>query len=348
MTAYARPSYTDLNSRIAADLAAMPGALRGPLSAAWARAAHGQHGYLEWIDKQCSPLTCELERLYDWAALYGVGRLMATAATGNALATGTVGTQILAGTQLRGQNGLDYTVVSAVVLGAGSTLVPVRCDTPGLDGNLIGGQVIALIDPVPGCTSTLTIADAGLTGGAADEEVDDWRVRVADEWQVVTTRGARSGKDDDYRHWAKSAHPSVTGALIQRHALGIGTVLVRPICNALADRLPSPAVLHAVSAYLLDIAPATADWQVAAPLKRAVTVSIDLLPGFDTTGNRANIYSALGAIVLAEQSETSLLAMAEVDAAVATVTSQYTRIAPVTDLAVAPGEVFVLNPILWP
>lgn len=347
MTAYVRPSYTDLNARIAADLAAMPAVLRGPLSVAWARSCHGQHGHLDWIDKQCSPLTCELERLYDWAALYGVDRLGATASIGPALATGTVGTPLLAGTQLRGPNGLDYTVQAAVVLGAGSTSISVRCDTTGSAGNLAAGQTLTLVDPIPGCSNTLTIDVPGLTGGEEEEDVDDWRVRVADEWRTVVTRGARSGKDEDYRFWAKSAHPSVTGALIQRHVLGMGTVVVRPICNGLADRLPTQAVLDAVATYLLGIAPATADWRVIAPIKRAVTVSIDLLPGFDTAENRAAISSAIGATVLAEESETSLLAMAEIDAATATVTSQYTRLAPVADIAVAAGEVLVLNPIVW-
>ena len=78
-----------------------------------------------------------------------------------------------------------------------------------------------------------------------------------------------------------------------------------------------------------------------------MTVTIDLLPGFDTAENRAAISSAVGATVMAEESETSLLAMAEIDAATATVTSQYTRLAPVADIAVAAGEVLVLNPIVW-
>ena len=61
----------------------------------------------------------------------------------------------------------------------------------------------------------------------------------------------------------------------------------------------------------------------------------------------AAIASAIGATVLAEESETSLLAMAEIDAATATVTSQYTRLEPTADIAVVAGEVLVLNPIVW-
>lgn len=345
MTAYVRPSYTDLNARIAADLAAMPAVLRGPLSVAWAQACHSQHGHLEWIDKQCSPLTCELERLYDWAALYGVDRLEATAAAGHLLATGAAGTPILAGTQLRGQNGLDYTVRAAVVLNAGSTSVPVRCDSTGSAGNLLAGQTLTLIDPLPGCDSLMRVDAPGLTGGSADELVDDWRLRVAEEWQVVVTRGSRSGKMEDYRFWARSAHPSVSGALVQPHAMGVGTVLVRPICNTLTHRMPTQAVLDAVSAYLYTNAPATADWMIAAPIEHAVDVSIVLLPAADTAEHRAAIFVAVNAAVLAKSSETSVLAIGEIDAAVATVTSQYTRLAPLADIAVDDGEVLVLNPI---
>lgn len=347
MTYYVRPSYTELKTRIEADLAAMPAVLRGGLASAWAKVCHGEHGHLDWIDKQCSPLTCDLERLYDWAALYGVERLLATAATGNVLATGTVGTHLLAATQLRGQNGLDYTVLAAVTLGAGLTAVAVRCTSAGSAGNQAAGLTVTLVDPVPGVDGTLTVGIGGLSGGAAEEELEAWRARVADEWQVVTTRGARSGKPDDYRFWARSAHPSVTGALVQLHALGIGTVLVRPICNGLTDRAPSPAILAAVAEYFYSIAPATADWRLAAPIRRAVPVSIDLLPAADTGGNRAAITTALQAAVLAESSETSLLAMAELDAAIATVTDQYTRIAPLADIAVAAGEVLVLDPVAW-
>ncbi|QSB03466.1 baseplate J/gp47 family protein [Methylomonas sp. BW4-1] len=347
MTDYVRPSYVELKARIETDLAAVPAVLRGPLAAMWARACHAQHGNLEWIDKQCSPLTCELERLYDWAALYGVDRLGATAATGNVLATGTVGTSLLAETVLRGQNGLDYTVLAAVTLGAGSTPVSARCNTAGSAGNMLAAQTLTLVDPVPGISGTLTVAIGGLTGGAEQETLESWRARVADEWRTMVTRGARSGKPDDYRYWAKSAHPSITTALVQPQALGLGTVIVRPICNGLLNRLPSPAVLAAVSAYLTDIAPATADWSVVAPLVRAVTITIDLLPGYDTVDNRNAITAALSALVLAESSETSLLAMAEIDAAIATVTTQYTRIAPLADIAIGAGEVFVLQPVVW-
>ena len=325
----------------------MPAALRGPLSAAWAQACHAQHGHLDWIAAQCSPLTCEEERLYDWAALYGVDRLLATPASGAALATGTPGAQLLAGTVLRGANGLDYTVSAAVIFAASSATVSLSCTAAGSDGNLPAGAVLSLVDPVMGCDNVLTVDAAGLTGGAADELLEDWRLRVADEWTTVTTLGARSGKPDDYRAWAKGAHPSVTTALVQLHALGFGTVTVRPICNSLAGRLPTPAVLDAVAAKLAGVSPAGADWSVTAPIPHLVAVGLHLLAGVDTAANRTAIDTAVASLLASKTSENALLDMAEIDAAVATVTTHYSRTAPLADITAAEGEVLVLSAVNW-
>lgn len=134
---------------------------------------------------------------------------------------------------------------------------------------------------------------------------------------------------------------------MQLHTLGMGTVVVRPICNGLADRMPTQAVLDAVATYFEDIVPATADWRVVAPNPRRVTVSLSLPASVDTSVNRAAIESALSALVLSETSEDAVLAMAEIDAATATVTSQYTRLAPTADISVSAGEVLVLSPVDW-
>jgi uncharacterized phage protein gp47/JayE len=187
----------------------------------------------------------------------------------------------------------------------------------------------------------------GLTGGAAQESVEDWRARVVDEWQTVTTVGARGGRSADYVYWAKSAHPSVTGALVQMHTLGMGTVVVRPICNGLVNRLPTQAVMDAVLVKLQSAAPVMPEIDVVAPALRPVGVTLDLAATVDTAGNRAAIYAALTALVLAEQSAGSTLLLSELDAAVATVTTQYTRTAPMADVTCVAGEVFAPPVIIW-
>jgi uncharacterized phage protein gp47/JayE len=348
MPAYPRPSLSDLDARINVDLSAVPAVLRGPLSHAWARACHGLHGHLEWIDRQNSPLTCELERLYDWAALYGVARLAATPATGTAVAAGSPGSVILADTLLRGPNGLDYRVLAAQFMAnSGVAVVSLRSEASGEDANLPSGARLTLIDPLSGIAGTLVVGEDGLSGGAPEESLDDWRLRVADEWQAMTVRGARGGRAEDYRYWAESAHPAVTGALVFPHALGLGTVVVRPICDGAINRLPTPGVLSSVADHLSAVAPATADWRLAAPLVRPVTVVLRLEPSADNAEARARIAAALNAAVLAEAREDAVLGMAEIDAAVATVTSQYTRLAPTENVAAYPGEVLALSEVAW-
>jgi uncharacterized phage protein gp47/JayE len=343
---YTRPTYAQLNARIAADLAAMPAVLREPLSAAWARLCHGMHGHFDWVVLQTSPLTCELERLYDWAELYAVPRLLATAASGSVTVTGTVGATLLAGTTARGSNGLDYQTLAAVTVGVGGTAtVDVRCVSTGAASNLTAGQLLTITSAVAGISSTLT-ATAGLTGGAEDEVVDDWRARVADEWTALVTDGARGGKYADYVYWAKSAHPSVTGALVQLHTLGIGTVVIRPICDELAGRMPTATVLAEVVAYLANASPMV-DVSVMSPTAKSVTVSIDLVASVDTAANRASIAEAVGALVFSKESAGATITPAEIDDAVSSVTAQYTRIAPTANTTCGAGEVFVLQPIVW-
>lgn len=349
ISSYIRPTYTALLNRIQGDLAFLPAVLRVPLAAALARAKNGMHGHLDWIDAQTSPLTCELERLYDYAALYGVDRLLATYSVGISLANGNLGAPLLAEALARGQNGLDYIVLSSINLGAGDTAVSIRCTTAGLGGNLPAGATLTLVDPVAGVNSTLTVGALGITGGDADESVDAWRLRVCDEWQTVVARGARSGKSEDYRYWAKSAHSSVTGAIVQPHALGAGTMVVRPICNGLDSRLPTQAVIDAVAAKYLISAPGTADWRLTFPAAHALTLNLHLLPAVDTLANRNAISSALGALVLTKDNSTaekSALLWAEVDVAISVITDQYVldESAPISWAA---DEVLVLNPINW-
>lgn len=344
---YSRPSFAELNTRIAADLAALPAALREPLSAAWARACHGLHGHLDWSVLQTSPLTCELERLYDYAALYAVPRLEATAASGSVTASGTPGATLLAGSVARASNGLDYVVPSSAVIGVGGTvLVPVRCTSTGASTNLQSGLTLTLVASLAGISSMMSVTAGGLNGGSDDELVDDWRARVVDEWQTLVAEGARGGKPRDYVYWARSAHPSVTGALVQLHTLGIGTVVVRPVCNGLPDRLPTPTVLDAVAGFLTTIAP-VADVFVAMPVLRTLSVTLTLVSAVNTAENRAAIFSALNELVLTKSVSGAVIMPSEIDGAVLSVTNQYTRFAPVADTVAAAGEIFVLNPIVW-
>jgi uncharacterized phage protein gp47/JayE len=345
--AYIAPTFAALKARIEQDLSALVAVLRLALAVVFAKAVSSLHVHLEWIDQQCSPLTCSLERLYDWAVLYSVTRLDATFATGQIAVTGNVGAFVLLDELLRADNGLDYAVTAAVELASGVNLVSIKCTTAGQAGNITVGSVLTFVEPQAGVDSQATVNANGITGGAEQEDLETWRARVVDEWQVVTEYGGRSGKNRDYVAWAKKAHPSVTGALVYRNILGMGTILVRPICNGLEGRLPTTAIMDAIAAKFLELAPAGADWSLALPLQQLVTVNLTLNPAVDSEANRALITNAINNLILAENSETSVIFMAELDAAIASVTTQYTRNAPLADITVNSGSVFILNAVVF-
>lgn len=347
MEEYNAPTFEALKNRIMQDLSGFFAMLRLALAVVLAKTVSSLHIHIEWIDRQSSPLRCSLARLYDWALLYVTERLEATKATGNILVTGNVGAFALLGELLRGDNGLDYIVTSAVELVDGDNEVPVRCQMAGRAGNLLVGSKLTYIEPQPGVDSETTVGATGLTGGEEQEAVEPWRARVVDEWQVAVQSGGRSGKLDDYKAWAKKAHPSVTGALAYRNILGMGTIVVKPICNGLDGRLPTEAVLNAVKAKILELSPAGADWSAAYPGQHMINVALDLNDDVDSVQNRALVTAALNSLVLSENSETSVLGEAELAAAVASVTTQYTGLTPNSDTTVNEGAVFVLNSVVF-
>ncbi len=347
MTSYARPSYSQLHERIAADLAAMPLVLREPLSAAWARACHGEHGHLDWLYAQISPLTCDEDRLQDWAALYAVTRLAAISASGAVTVSGTVGATVPKGAALRGGNGLDYLTTEAVTLTGATAVVGVVCALAAVAGNLQAGEVLTLVVPVAGLAGTAVVGAAGLEGGADQEPTEDWRARVADEWRTVTIYGARGGRRDDYLFWALAAHPSVTGALVQTNTLGWGSIVVRPICNGLADRLPTASVMQAVAAYLALKVPAMPVLSLAQPVLRPVAVSLALAVSVDLPETRAAIGLALAALVQSKQSDLAVITPDEVASAVRTVTQRFSLLLPAADVVCGAGEIFALPSVVW-
>lgn len=341
-----RPTFGQLLARIRVDFADVPEHVRDGVTASWARAVDGVHDHIAWYARQSNPSTCDEELLPLWAWLYGVDRLEARAAEGLATATGNPGAIVLDDAVLRSLSRKDYRAREAATLDAnGAATVRVVAEELGVASNLAAGSVIALIDPIAGVQTNFTVGAAGLSGGAERETMEAWRTRLTEEWREVTTNGARGGKEGDYVYWCRSARPDVTGAIVQRHVLGWGTVIVRPICDGLPNRLPTQAVLEACSDKLWATAPATADWRLALPVPKTVKVVLDLESAVDNTANRAQITADIQAIVDAEVGSGSKLLLAEIDGAVAKTTTNYTRVAPTANVEAGAIEVLVLESV---
>lgn len=224
---YQRPGITQLRDQANADIlvaSGLPTLLRrSPLRVlgyALAGLVHGVYGYIDWIAKQAVPFTATDEFLEAWAALVGVYRKPATAATGTASFTGPAGQTIPAGTALRATDGSTYTTAAILTLtSSGSGTVGIAAALDGSAYTMTPGMPLALASPIFGVQS-------GATGQPAvagtDTELDaPFRTRMLQRWAAPP----QGGDTEDYREWAEAV-PGVTRAWVKPLGMGAGTVVV--------------------------------------------------------------------------------------------------------------------------
>ncbi|WP_288806489.1 baseplate J/gp47 family protein [uncultured Novosphingobium sp.] len=222
---FSRPTLTSLRSQVAADIAAgLPGLnalLRynnlNILGDVEAGLVDGCYGYLDWITQQSVPFTSEDEFLEGWAALKGVTRKPAVAATGNVTLNGTGGI-VPAGTALTRSDGANFTVDADVELVGGVAVVAVTAIATGAASNTVLGTTLSLAAAISGVNSLGTVS-AAISGGSDVERDDDLRTRMITEY----SRPASGGSANDYVNWALSI-PGVTRAWCERNVFGSGTV----------------------------------------------------------------------------------------------------------------------------
>lgn len=201
--------------------------------------AHLHYGYLDYIALQATPYTATDEWLAGWAALKGVFRKPATAATGPEVSfTGTAGRSIPAGSRLNRSDGYTYQLDNAVTLGQDGTgkgtitaVLPDPSSDPtggGAAGNADAGTLLALDMAIAGVQSQVTAVQA-ITGGADIELQEDFRARMLLAYQET----AQGGNDEDYEGWALEV-PGITRAWVVRRLMGFGTVGIYIMCDGVS------------------------------------------------------------------------------------------------------------------
>lgn len=235
---------------------------------------HSMYGMIEYYGKQISDDDKDDDVLIAEAATYGIYRVSAAFAIGSITVAGTVGATISAGTQFKTSDGQYYTVDADHMMDTTSTDVAVTAVAAGVTGNQDAGTTLHLLSAVPGIANTATVTAAGIKAGADIEEMSRLRARLW-ERKVNPPQG---GCDFDYIRWAKAAHSDVTRAWVYAHEDGIGSVTVRFVTEDLADSIPTPAHVTAVSNYInqLEVRPAgmralTIEAPTAAPLNLVFT-----------------------------------------------------------------------------
>ena len=350
---FIRPQVAEIQQRVIADLSARLGLESIPaqsvlraIATAQAGASHELHGYAAWIARQIHPATCDDAILPRWAALYGVDRLGAITASGKIAVRGKANAEVLAESALQGSNGIRYQCTSSYKFDAdGEIQIEVIALTVGSVANLPREEKLTFVHPRSGIESQAVVC-AAIGGGADEESIANWRQRVTDIWTAKKERGDK----DDYANWARAAHPDVTHAWVQEQALGVGSVVVRPITNDLDARIPNAATIAAVDDYLQAHRPVGIRVEVQPPLEGKVNFAIQIKNAAQNTqANKDAVAANLKALIRSHVREEALITQSSLSTAIEKTfaVTDYKLVQPLGDVQMPVNALAVMGEVNW-
>jgi len=114
--------------------------------------------------------------------------------------TGTNGTVIQVGTEVRGDsNGVTYATTAIGTIGVSEELdLEVTADEVGIEGNLPDDATLSLVETIPGADNVVTVLST-VSLGTEDEGVEVYRQRILN---AIRNPGG-GGNTADYKAWAE-------------------------------------------------------------------------------------------------------------------------------------------------
>lgn len=311
---------------------------------AFAGAAHGLYGYLDFIAKQAIPDTAEDEYLERWASNWKITRQPATFAAGEVQFSGSDSSVIPAGSVLQTSSGIQFTTDEDATIASGTATVAVTATQAGASGNVTTGTTISLQSPIIGVTSAATVQAPGITGGSDQESNDNLRSRLIARLQNPPQGGSAA----DYERWTLAAHPDVTRVWVVGRELGAGTVTVRFVTDdADTGLIPTQTVIDAVTEYIQLRRPVAADVYVVAPAQHTVNMSITLVP--NTQVVRDAVTAELKDLFRREGEPGGQILLSRINEAISISEGEqdHTLTVPSANVQADPGAIPVLGTITW-
>lgn len=307
------------------------------LARAFAGGVHMLGGHIAWAVRQQRAKTADEQELLQMAAEDGVYRNAANFSRGAATISGTNGTVIPAGSVLL-YGEVEFVTAVAVTVGAivsGQATATLAAVLAGESGNVAAGEPLTFQTSIIGASSAV-VASGGLSGGADQEEIEDFRARYLEERR----KQSLGGGDDDYILWAKQV-TGVTRAWVYRFENGLGTVVVRFVRDADASIIPDSTEVAAVQAKLSAERPTTAEVTAAAPAGLAQNFSITISP--DTSEKRAQVEAELKDLYFrkarpGDGAGAGTILLSEMRTAIGLVSPNYLLISPTADQVPALGQ----------
>jgi len=213
-----------------------------------ASCVEGLYQHQAWIARQIFPDTADTEYLERHAAVRGLNRRPAVAASGFITVAGTPATLIAEGAIAVDARAERYQTIEDGAIGADGTVsIRARAVSAGSAGNAPDGTAATFKPALAGVVSAGLHA---MQGGVDTETDSELLARLLD----IIRRPPAGGNQYDYRRWALEV-PGVTAAFVYPLRRGLGTVDVAVVSG---DGLPSLETLNAVREHIEDVRPVTA------------------------------------------------------------------------------------------
>jgi uncharacterized phage protein gp47/JayE len=297
----------DVTSRLSASQASLAVRLTKVMSAAEAGVAHGLYGYLQWLEKQLFPETCDDDLLHLHSA--GVPRRLKSRAVGEVIFEGSDDAIIIAGTLLS-KDGIDYATTSETQIADGTATAPVEAVLAGAAGNQPAGAELRLVSPIAGVVATAAVGADGIQGGADLETFGSWRDRI----MLRRARTPRGGAMGDWEEWALQV-AGVTRAWEDPLGMGPGSVVIRIMADDTpGGPLPSEQLLQAVFDHITKQKNVQAHIYVVAPGTQLFNPQLSVTP--NTEAVRVAASKALQDLVEREGEPGGILLISRIRAAI--------------------------------
>lgn len=161
----------------------------------------------------------------------------------------------------------------------------------GAAGNLLVGTQLKIISAIPaGVDSTVTVSAPGTVGGMDAETDAAYLARVL----LFLRTGARYGKPGDFAAWAIDSSVQVTKAWEFRGYSVFGSLLIVVVGGSQVGTITPIADRTEIINYLKSVAPPV-PFTVLTPTLLTLNPHIHLIPGEDSTANRAVVESTVRA-----------------------------------------------------
>ncbi len=350
---FQRPKLPEITERIGSDITSRFAQTRNPAQGEVARvfgeayggASHLLHAHIDYGIQQMLPTTATGEDLDNHARMWlRVPRKAAVYAEGEIVVTGTIGTEVVAGSKWQRTDGTAFVTTAAVILSNETATVAVRAEQVGAVGNTQAGVQISAFTPILGLQSVATVANTGISSGSEIETDSDLRTRILQRIQ----KAAQGGADYDYEEWALEV-AGITRAWVLPQHMGLGTVGVVVVRDNDADTIiPDVRELEAVAEHIEEKRPVTAQVYVLAPITKAVQYRITVMP--DTPEIRASVEAALKDFHIRESDLGGVLYRSRIQEAISSGRGEFTHTLwePVGDVGSGTLEIPVFGGVTWP